>query len=143
MTHLLEQHFGQLVDYEFTARMEDDLDRIASGDEERSDWLRASTSARPASGLKALVTDLDEIDARAINTIQIGDGIALRVGRYGPVHRAGRASAPRPGRPRARRADGREGRGAPLAAPSSDRALGVDPEPEPRSSSRTAATAPT
>ena len=40
VTNLLEQHFDQLVDYEFTARMEDDLDRIASGTEERSEWLR-------------------------------------------------------------------------------------------------------
>ncbi len=40
MTNLLEQHFGHLVDYEFTAQMEDDLDRIADGDEERTAWLR-------------------------------------------------------------------------------------------------------
>ena len=40
VTNLLEQHFEQLVDYEFTAHLEDDLDRIASGQEERSAWLR-------------------------------------------------------------------------------------------------------
>ena len=46
--NLLEQHFGQLVDFDFTARMEDDLDRIAAGDEERVDWLGGSTSGTEA-----------------------------------------------------------------------------------------------
>ena len=65
--------------------MEDDLDRIASGDEERSAWLRRFYfGERRRPGLKALVSDLGDIDARAINTIEIGDGIELRVGRYGP-----------------------------------------------------------
>ena len=65
---LLERHFDRLVDYDFTARMEDDLDRIAAGDEERVRWLGASTSATATAsdGLNELVTDhLDEIDARA------------------------------------------------------------------------------
>ncbi len=86
VTNLLEQHFGQLVDYEFTARMEDDLDRIASGDENRSHWLRAFYFGEGVDeeGLKALVSDLSDIDARAINTLEIGNGIELRVGRYGP-----------------------------------------------------------
>src|SRR5262249_57478239 len=39
VTKLLEQHYEQLVDYGFTARMEDDLDRIAAGEEQRVDWL--------------------------------------------------------------------------------------------------------
>jgi len=68
--------------------MEDDLDRIASGDENRSAWLRRFYfGAGPGAedeGLKALVSDLSDIDARSINTIQIGNGIELRVGRYGP-----------------------------------------------------------
>ncbi len=86
VTNLLEQHFGRLVNYEFTALMEDDLDRIASGDEERTAWLRRFYfGGNPDDeGLKALVSDLAEIDARQINTIEIGDGIELRVGRYGP-----------------------------------------------------------
>jgi DNA topoisomerase-1 len=90
VTNLLEQHFGRLVDYEFTALMEDDLDRIAAGDEQRTQWLKrfyygpdgGSVPGDP--GLKALVSDLGEIDARAVNTIEIGGGIELRVGRYGP-----------------------------------------------------------
>jgi DNA topoisomerase-1 len=84
VTNLLERHFGRLVDYEFTARLEDDLDRIAAGSEERSAWLRRFYFGNGETGLKELVSDLGEIDARAINTIEIGDGIALRIGRYGP-----------------------------------------------------------
>jgi DNA topoisomerase I len=86
VTNLLEQHFGRLVDYEFTALMEDDLDRIAAGDEERTAWLRRFYFGDDGDeeGLKELVSDLGEIDARAVNTIEIGNGIDLRVGRYGP-----------------------------------------------------------
>jgi DNA topoisomerase-1 len=85
VTNLLEQHFGHLVDYEFTAEMEDDLDRIASGEEDRTAWLRRFYfGGNDDEGLKELVSDLAEIDARAVNTIEIGDGIELRVGRYGP-----------------------------------------------------------
>src|SRR5919204_1633215 len=63
---LLEQHFRQLVDYDFTARLEDDLDRIASGDERRVAWLRRFYYGDGDAGLHALVTEhLDEIDARA------------------------------------------------------------------------------
>jgi DNA topoisomerase-1 len=91
VTNLMEQHFGQLVDYEFTARMEDDLDRIASGSEQRLDWLRRFYFGDGDPGLHALVSDLEEIDARSINTIEIGDGIEIRVGRYGPyLEREGR-----------------------------------------------------
>ena len=85
VVNLLEQHFGRLVDYEFTARMEDDLDRIASGEEGRTSWLgRFYFGADGEEGLKQLVNDLGDIDARAINTLEIGDGIELRIGRYGP-----------------------------------------------------------
>jgi DNA topoisomerase-1 len=86
VTNLLEQHFGRLVDYGFTKQMEDDLDRIAAGDEERVAWLtRFYRGAGDEPGLHRLVTEhLDEIDARAVNSIEIGDGIVLRVGRYGP-----------------------------------------------------------
>jgi DNA topoisomerase-1 len=85
VTNLLEQHFGRLVDYEFTALMEDDLDRIAAGDEERTAWLRRFYFGDNGDeGLKELVSDLGDIDARAVNTIEIGNGIELRVGRWGP-----------------------------------------------------------
>jgi DNA topoisomerase I len=95
---LLERHFTQLVDYDFTARMEDDLDRIAGGDEERVAWLRRFYFGSDGDeGLHDLVThQLGEIDAREINTIEIGDGIALRIGRYGPYLERGedRVSVP-------------------------------------------------
>jgi len=94
---LLERHFGHLVDYDFTARMEDDLDRIAAGEEERIEWLRRFYfGADGGAGLHELVQGLDEIDARAVNCLEIGDGIVVRVGRYGPyLDRDGtRASLP-------------------------------------------------
>jgi DNA topoisomerase-1 len=83
VTRLLEEHFGRLVDYDFTAEMEEDLDRIAAGEENRARWLSHFYFDRDG-GLKPLVDDLGEIDARDINTIDVGDGIVLRVGRYGP-----------------------------------------------------------
>src|SRR5205814_2558346 len=76
--------FSKLVDYDFTARMEDDLDRIAAGDEERAEWLRRFYFGDGDEGLKALVEDLGGIDAREISSIEIGDGVVVRVGRYGP-----------------------------------------------------------
>jgi DNA topoisomerase-1 len=83
VTRLLEEHFGRLVDYDFTAEMEEDLDKIAAGQENRVRWLSRFYFDSDG-GLKPLVDDLGEIDARDINTIEIGDGIVLRVGRYGP-----------------------------------------------------------
>jgi DNA topoisomerase I len=99
VTQLLEQHYGSLVDYEFTARMEDDLDRIAAGNEERVAWLtRFYKGDGGGPGLHQLVTEhLDEIDARAVNSIAIpGSDIVVRVGRYGPYLERGddRASLP-------------------------------------------------
>ncbi|WP_062518381.1 type I DNA topoisomerase [Demequina gelatinilytica] len=91
MIRLLEDHFAWLIDYAFTADMEEDLDKIASGHMSRVDWLGefyfgsgASDDEGRAQGLKRLVDDLGEIDARANSTFEIGDGIALRVGKYGP-----------------------------------------------------------
>ncbi len=87
---LLEEHFGTLVDYDFTADMEAGLDRIAAGSEDRTRWLQdfyfgpEDSSKTAAHGLKAIVDNLGEIDARAINTTQIGNGIDLRIGQYGP-----------------------------------------------------------
>ena len=87
VTRLLEEHFPRLVDYDFTASMEEDLDRIANGDEQRVAWLQRfyfGDEAASAEGLKQLVDDLGEIDAREISTIPLGDGMVVRVGRYGP-----------------------------------------------------------
>jgi DNA topoisomerase-1 len=105
---LLEQHFTRLVDYGFTASMEDDLDAIANGTAQSAQWLarfyfgdETSTEADPH-GLKQLVSDrLGEIDAREVNSLPIGnaeDGelVVARVGRYGPYVQKGdlRASIP-------------------------------------------------
>ncbi len=87
VTRLLEEHFTELVDYDFTASMEEDLDRIAAGEEQRSAWLRRfyfGDEAASGQGLHELVEDLGEIDAREISTIHLGDGMVVRVGRYGP-----------------------------------------------------------
>jgi DNA topoisomerase-1 len=91
VTRLLEEHFSELVDYDFTASMEEDLDRIANGDERRAAWLQrfyfgggGGQGVTSGQGLKELVEDLGEIDAREISTIPIGDGVVVRVGRYGP-----------------------------------------------------------
>ncbi|WP_374225927.1 type I DNA topoisomerase [Pseudonocardia sp. KRD291] len=96
---LLELHFGQLVDYDFTAAMEDDLDSIASGSDSRTDWLNGfyfgaakggEGSVARAGGLKKLVgANLEEIDARTVNSIPMftdaeGRDVVVRVGRYGP-----------------------------------------------------------
>jgi DNA topoisomerase-1 len=87
---LLERHFNDLVDYSFTARMEDDLDRIATGDQEVVPWLNTFYFGNGHAGLKELVSsNLEDIDAREINSIRIGDDddgneIVARVGRYGP-----------------------------------------------------------
>src|SRR5581483_5745006 len=87
VVNLLERHFPQLVDYEFTARMEADLDDIASGEEKRDEWLRRFYFGGDGdAGLKELVGGrLGDIDAREINTVDLpGSDIVVRVGRYGP-----------------------------------------------------------
>ncbi|MFJ7593083.1 type I DNA topoisomerase [Streptomyces sp. NPDC097617] len=96
VVNLLETHFGRLVDYDFTAKMEDDLDRIARGEAQSVPWLKRfyfgsedATEVVPANGdhlggLKELVTDLGAIDAREISSFPVGEGVVLRVGRYGP-----------------------------------------------------------
>ena len=91
---LLEANFPKYVDYAFTADMENGLDRIAHGEETGRDWLTrfyfgsgdgsAQSSDDAQSGLQQQVAELGEIDAREINTIDIGDGLHVRVGRYGP-----------------------------------------------------------
>jgi len=84
---LLEKHFATLVDYGFTADMEAGLDKIATGERGMRDWLTDfyfGVEGEGPLGLRELVDGLGEIDARAINTFEIGDGIAVRIGRYGP-----------------------------------------------------------
>ena len=130
VTQLLEGHYERLVDYGFTARMEDDLDRIAAGEEERVDWLtRFYRGENGEPGLHALVTDqLDEIDARAVNSIEIpGTDIVVRVGRYGPYLERGddRASLPDDVVPDELTAERAEEL---LARPAEGRVLGTDPE---------------
>jgi DNA topoisomerase-1 len=113
VVNLLEQHFPRLVDYDFTAEMENDLDEVAGGEAAALDFLRAFYFGRATNsvrgdgggagngnggngfgprgeGLKKMVTDnLGEIDARAVNSIQLfrddsGRDVVVRVGRYGP-----------------------------------------------------------
>lgn len=141
---LLEQHFGDLVDYAFTAKMEDELDAIARGDEQSKPWLKrfyfgngaggsgdhADNAA--ALGLQAIVAKrLGEIDARAINTVALGvdaqgHEIVLRVGRYGPYLQRGeeRVSVAEDVPPDELTVE----RAAELLlAPQGDRVLGIDP----------------
>ncbi|MFS0717718.1 type I DNA topoisomerase [Arthrobacter sp. 1P04PC] len=85
VVRLLEQHFHDYVDYDFTADMEADLDKIANGQEAGPSWLKHfyfGADAKP--GLLSIVNNLGEIDAREINSIPITDGITLRVGKFGP-----------------------------------------------------------
>ncbi|MFF8407255.1 type I DNA topoisomerase [Streptomyces sp. NPDC015684] len=101
VVNLLEKHFGRLVDYDFTAKMEDDLDRIARGEAQAVPWLKrfyfgegmggVGSAAEAGNGdgdhlggLKELVTDLGAIDAREVSSFPVGNDIVLRVGRYGP-----------------------------------------------------------
>ncbi|WP_326811020.1 type I DNA topoisomerase [Streptomyces scopuliridis] len=151
VVNLLETHFGRLVDYDFTAKMEDDLDRIAQGEAQAVPWLRRfyfgegdDHSAGVASGagngdgdhlggLKELVTDLGAIDAREISSFPVGDGIMLRVGRYGPYVERGdkdeeghqRADVPEDLAPDELTVEYAEEL---LAKPSGDFELGADPE---------------
>ncbi len=137
VTGLLESHFNRLVDYGFTASVENDLDSIANGDTSRVEWLRRfyfgsnGVNADPArisaqGGLKRLIAErLEAIDARGVNSIPLdGTNAVVRVGRYGPyLERDGeRASIPEdlaPDELTPEKVDEL------LAAPSGDRVLGV------------------
>ncbi|MFC4243389.1 type I DNA topoisomerase [Gryllotalpicola reticulitermitis] len=82
---LLEDHFGDLVEYDFTADLENDLDNIANGDDEGREWLKGFYFGTDAHrGLRGVVDNLGEIDAREVNSAPIDEGITLRIGRYGP-----------------------------------------------------------
>jgi DNA topoisomerase-1 len=153
---LLERHFGQLVDYEFTAQMEDALDEISRGEAERVPWLRRfyfgdeaqANGGAPADGaadgnggvatvtrnrsdeglgLKALVSDITDIDARDISSFPLaGSDIVVRVGRYGPyLEREGqRANVPEDMAPDELTPEKAEEL---LNIPSGDKPLGTDP----------------
>ncbi|MDU5569632.1 type I DNA topoisomerase [Actinomyces sp.] len=93
VTRLLEKHFGNLVDYDFTASMEQDLDHIAAGDQNAVAWLKsfylgegddAPKVSADGKGLRHQVESLGDIDARAVNSLDLGGGVTVRVGRYGP-----------------------------------------------------------
>ena len=138
VVNLLERHFSDLVDYAFTARMEDDLDNIATGDEQVLPWLRRfyfGADANGDPGLKAMVSDrLGEIDARAVNSVVIGDGdgadgdgIVVRVGRYGTYLQRGEARANVPAEIAPDELT-RERALEMIQAPSDDRVLGPDPD---------------
>jgi DNA topoisomerase-1 len=132
VTGLLEQHFTKLIDYEFTASMEEDLDRIANGETERVAWLTNffyGTENNP--GLADLSADLGAIDAQAINTMKMSEDIEIRVGRFGAYLQQGQGEE--------RKFANIPEEMAPdeltlakaielLAKPSGERKLGVDPE---------------
>ncbi|MGW6545016.1 type I DNA topoisomerase [Streptomyces massasporeus] len=148
VVNLLEKHFGRLVDYDFTAKMEDDLDRIARGEAQSVPWLKrfyfgegtVSGGAADAGngdgdhlgGLKELVTDLGAIDAREVSSFPVANDIVLRVGRYGPYIERGekdteqhqRADIPDDLAPDELTVDLAEEL---LAKPSGDYELGTDP----------------
>ncbi len=130
---LMEQHFGDLVDYAFTARMEDDLDQIASGDMEATPWLKTFYFGNGHSGLKHLVsTNIEEIDAREINAIPIGvdgDGnsVVARSGKFGPYVQRGEETASIP--PDLPPDELTVEKAIEfLEAPNGDRVLGIDPD---------------
>ncbi len=130
---LLEQHFSDYVDYDFTARMEQDLDRIAAGEQDMVPYLRDFYLGNGRPGLTKLVSEdaLERIDPKAVNSFPIGMGedgeaIVARAGQYGPYlqHGERRASIPpdlAPDELTLQRALDL------LDAPSDDRSLGPDP----------------
>ncbi|MCW2657734.1 MAG: topA [Jatrophihabitans sp.] len=137
---LLESYFARLVDYGFTASVENDLDDIATGERSRVEWLHGfyfGAADAPADserisaqgGLKRLIAArLEEIDARGVNSIPIGEGVVVRVGRYGPYLQSGtpeegrRASLPEDLAPDELTPEKVEEL---LSAPSGDRELGA------------------
>ncbi|MGE2732586.1 type I DNA topoisomerase [Mycolicibacterium vaccae] len=150
---LLEQHFSRLVDYDFTAAMEDELDEIAAGHERRTNWLHnfyfggehgADGSIARAGGLKKLVGgNLEDIDAREVNSIKLfddseGRAINVRVGRNGAYLERMVADEDNPGELKPQRANLKDELTPDeltlelaeklFATPQEGRSLGVDPE---------------
>ena len=85
VTRFLEENFGKLIDYDFTAQMEEDLDQIADGKLESNKWLHEFFFGGGAqTGLEPTIANLGDSDPRAINSLTIAEGITLRTGKYGP-----------------------------------------------------------
>jgi DNA topoisomerase-1 len=99
VVQLMERYFAELVDYDFTAQLEDDLDAIAKGEREAVPYLREFYFGSEGDGLRdEVLHQLEAIDARLVNAIPIGtapDGtpVVVRVGRYGPYVQAGEETA--------------------------------------------------
>jgi len=99
---LLASHLGWLVDYQFTAKMENDLDEISNGRARRLDYLKHFFLGNGQPGLRETVTGVEaEIDPRKVCSIPLGDNddgvlVEVRVGRYGPFLSCGdkRVSVP-------------------------------------------------
>ncbi|HEX7994446.1 MAG TPA: DNA topoisomerase, partial [Streptosporangiaceae bacterium] len=134
VVNLLERHFAHLVDYEFTARMEEALDEIARGEAGRVPWLRRfyfgadGADGHKEEGLKDLVSDLGDIDARDVSSFPLaGTDIVIRVGRYGPyLERDGqRVNVPEGTAPDELTP---EFAGELFDRPSGDKILGTDPD---------------
>ena len=129
VTRLMEDHFASLVDYAFTAQLEDQLDDVAGGRAQMAGILaQFYFGAEDLEGLQRLVTELGDIDARGVNTFALGDGVDVRVGRYGPYvedGEGGRASVPEDMAPEELTLEvAREL----LSRPSGDRPLGTHPD---------------
>jgi DNA topoisomerase-1 len=113
VARLLSEHLPTLVDYQFTAQMEDDLDAISRGEQACLDYLKSfyfgngkkdgSTADSVAKGLKPqLDNKVNQVDARSISRILIGtpsqseQPIYVRVGRYSPFVEQGDQTASLP-----------------------------------------------
>jgi DNA topoisomerase-1 len=100
---LLKEHFTELIDFAFTAEMEEDLDQVAGKERGRVEFLKLFYFGDAKhKGLKQLVEALGDIDAAAINSIPIGLGptgllIEARPGRFGPYLKHGEETASIPG----------------------------------------------
>lgn len=95
VVRLLEEHFNDLVQYDFTAEMEEDLDRIAGGEQDRTAWLKSFYyGSDEHRGLRTVVDNLGDIDAREINSLRLSDAITIRIGKYGPYLEVTDAAAP-------------------------------------------------
>ncbi|MCR2827117.1 topoisomerase C-terminal repeat-containing protein, partial [Microbacterium sp. zg.Y909] len=101
VVRLLEEHFADLVDYDFTAALEDDLDAIARGEQQRVAWLKDFYyGSKDHVGLRHIVDNLGDIDARELNSTPIGDIATLRFGKYGPYLEVPDASGDPEAKPR-------------------------------------------